>query len=46
MQIKGIKVEWTQTFEHHCTYIAIFDIGNTSWENVATCLHLFGNRDL
>ena len=18
MQIKGIKVEWTQTFEHHC----------------------------
>ena len=20
MQIKGIKVEWTQTFEHHCIY--------------------------
>ena len=20
MQIKGIKVEWTQTFEHHCSY--------------------------
>ena len=24
MQIKGIKVEWTQTFEHHCIYIYIF----------------------
>ena len=21
MQIKGIKVEWTQTFEHHCILI-------------------------
>ena len=21
MQIKGIKVEWTQTFEHHCISI-------------------------
>ena len=21
MQIKGIKVEWTQTFEHHCIYL-------------------------
>ena len=21
MQIKGIKVEWTQTFEHHCTLV-------------------------
>ena len=20
MQIKGINVEWTQTFEHHCMY--------------------------
>ena len=20
MQIKGIKVEWTQTFEHHCIF--------------------------
>ena len=21
MQIKGIKVEWTQTFEHHCIFL-------------------------
>ena len=24
MQIKGIKVEWTQTFEHHCIYTQNF----------------------
>ena len=24
MQIKGIKVEWTQTFEHHCISLLSF----------------------
>ena len=28
MQIKGIKVEWTQTFEHHCirTRLGIYSL--------------------
>ena len=33
MQIKGIKVEWTQTFEHHCTSstsIPKFEIPHTA----------------
>ena len=33
MQIKGIKVEWTQTFEHHC----IFFKKNLDYE-IASCM--------
>ena len=32
MQIKGINVEWTQTFEHHCILIRYGQKYIAQWE--------------
>ena len=36
MQIKGIKVEWTQTFEHHCISKSklVFPLLNESYSSL------------